>query len=68
MGNSDELGKYQTELGEVNRRLQDLEDQKTKLVRLGVRLEGVIAYLNLKAAEAENGKGAVLTAAEPAAT
>jgi hypothetical protein len=73
MNYAEDKKKYEAELGEINRRLQSIDEEKSRLVRIGVRIEGAIAYINgALADEAEKAKKAaapapVVPAAEPAA-
>jgi hypothetical protein len=60
--------KYEGELNEINKRLQVLDDEKARLVRVGVRIEGALAYINGALAEqAEAAKKAAATDAPAAA-
>ena len=40
-----ELAKYEAELTAINQRLAQLNDERTKLLQHGFRIEGVVAYL-----------------------
>jgi chromosome segregation ATPase len=57
-----DVKKYESELGEINKRLQALDDERTKLVRIGVRIEGALAYIQSKIRE----EGEAKVSAEPA--
>jgi predicted nuclease with TOPRIM domain len=46
-----DLTMYQKEMAAVQEKLTSLEEQKTQLFRVGVRLEGVISYINKKMEE-----------------
>jgi hypothetical protein len=61
--------KYEGELNEINKRLQALDDEKSRLIRVGVRIEGALAYINgALADQAEAAKKAAAPAPEaPAA-
>jgi predicted nucleic acid-binding Zn-ribbon protein len=43
--NTDDLAKYEAELAALNKKLQELEDNKTQILRQGFRIEGIVAYL-----------------------
>jgi predicted nucleotide-binding protein (sugar kinase/HSP70/actin superfamily) len=46
-----DLAKYENELAEVNKRLTEIDNQRNNIVRVGVRIEGIIAYLKNKEQE-----------------
>jgi hypothetical protein len=43
-----ELAKYEAELAEVGKRLSGIDEQRSQVIRIGMRLEGVVAYLRGK--------------------
>jgi len=45
-----ELEKYQREISAVQKQLDDLDAKKTEMLRIGYRLEGVVAYIKTKMA------------------
>jgi hypothetical protein len=60
--------KYEGELAEINKRLQSLDDEKARLIRVGTRIEGALPYINGALAEqAEAAKKAAATEAPAAA-
>jgi len=67
----EDISKYERELGEINKQLTELEDRKSKLIRVGVRIEGALAYMRSKeqeqlAAEAADKAGKAAAPAAPA--
>lgn len=48
-----ELEKYRKELEGLNAKLAQMEEQKQQILKVGTRLEGVVAYLKKKIAEEE---------------
>lgn len=48
-----ELSDYQGKIADLNKQLQDLEAQKQNVLRVGTRLEGIVAYLTAKIKEIE---------------
>ena len=48
-----ELADYQGKIGQLNKQLEDLESQKQNILRVGTRLEGIVAYLTAKLKELE---------------
>jgi intracellular sulfur oxidation DsrE/DsrF family protein len=58
----EDLKKYETELSNVNNALADLDRKRTEIIRHGVRLEGIVAYLRDKAkAESSGAESAELS-------
>ena len=51
-----ELAKYEAELTAINQKLAQLDDERTKLVRHGFRIEGIVAYLRDQAKAADHGE------------
>lgn len=49
----DELKKYISEVKLLNGQLQELEERKGQILKVGTRIEGVIAYLRGKLSEEE---------------
>jgi prefoldin subunit 5 len=43
-----EIEKYQNDLSSIQDEINKLETRKQELLRMGYRLEGIIAYLNQK--------------------
>lgn len=41
----EDLAKYRAELEGLNTKLGALEDQKQQIIKVGTRIEGVVAYL-----------------------
>ena len=60
-----DLEKYEKQLADVNTELAKLDDQRTKLVRYGIRIEGIVQYLRGKAEE-EAAEAKKVPVAEPA--
>lgn len=54
----EDLAKYRAELEGLNSRLEKLEAEKQQIIKVGTRLEGVVAYLRqaIDAAEKEVGE------------
>lgn len=46
-----EIAKYESELEQVNKKLTEIDNSRGQVVRVGVRLEGIIAYLRNKEQE-----------------
>lgn len=44
----DELQKYEAELDAVNKNLAELDDQRNKIIRHGMRIEGIVVFLRGK--------------------
>lgn len=67
-----EIAKYQAELTDINKQLAQLDDKKNQLIRIGVRIEGILAYLQQKeqalAAELAKAAGVVEGGAEKLAS
>lgn len=57
MSIEEDLKKYEKELTDINQKLTELETQKEKILRVGIRIEGIVAYLRAKMAEAPNATG-----------
>ena len=51
MNTVEELKKYEAELATINSKLIELEGQKDKILRVGIRVEGVVAFLRGKIEE-----------------
>lgn len=51
MNYAEERKKYEAEMTEVQKRVQSLDDERAKLIRIGVRLEGVLAFISQKERE-----------------
>lgn len=51
-----ELKKYEKQLTDVNSKLSELDDNRTKIIRLGIRLEGIVQYLRQKEEEERQAK------------
>jgi len=47
----DDLAKFEKELSAVNEQLSALDAKRNELVRHGVRIEGIVAYLRQKGKE-----------------
>lgn len=62
-----DIEKYERELKEVNKKLEELDGQRGQVVRVGVRIEGIIAYLRNKEQE-QLAAVAKAPDAEPAST
>ncbi len=52
----EDLQKYSNQIESLNKELSILEEKKREIVRVGTRLEGVVAYLRQKLSELEKEK------------
>lgn len=50
-----ELKKFTEDIEKINVRLKELDAQREELVRIGLRLEGVVSYLRSKVKKEGNG-------------
>jgi predicted nuclease with TOPRIM domain len=64
MNYTEDQKKYEGELNEINKRLTAIDDERDRLVRVGVRIEGALAYINGKLKELAD-DAAKSAAAEP---
>ena len=48
----EDLGKFEKDLESINKKLESLEAEKRELYKIGLRLEGAIAYIRSKQAQA----------------
>ena len=48
LGVEAELKKYETEIDAVNKRLAEIDEARTNVLRHGMRIEGIVAYLKSK--------------------
>lgn len=50
-----ELKKFTEDIEKINAKLKELDMQREELVRIGLRLEGVVSYLRSKIKKEDNG-------------
>jgi hypothetical protein len=51
MSNMEEIKKYEKALENINAKISEIDEQRTHFIRQGVRIEGILAYLQGKEQE-----------------
>ena len=46
-----EIAKFESELAEIQKKLAEIDNNRNQVVRVGVRIEGILAYLRNKEQE-----------------